>query len=145
MAVKPPLPTGHWSFLQPHWPPCSSPKTPSASAPQGPCPHPSLCLGCLIFPTQLSTWLPLISSCLCTISECLPFLAHLHPLSFSYSALFSGEHLSSSHIWRISLFVGLLSLSPPPTTIGLSSLSPGTFDSLVQSSPYRACHVVKVQ
>lgn len=42
----------------------------------------------------------------------MPFLAHLCPLSVSYSALFSPEYLQSSHIPAISSFIILLSVFP---------------------------------
>ena len=64
-------------------------------------------------------------------------------LSLSLTLLYFQESIYHHLTYHVFLCLLVCYLSPP--TIGLSSLSPGTFVSLVQSSSYRACHIVKVQ
>ena len=111
--IKTPLPVWPWSWLQPHRPPCSSPRTSRVPPSQSPHRHCFLCLGSPFSPTQISTRLTLIAAPLCTLSDAFPGPPVLSlPFSLSYRSLFHQSTYSSSHIPAISSFTFLLSVFP---------------------------------
>ena len=100
--IRTPLPV---SWLQPHRPPCSSPRTSRVPPSQSPCRHCFLCLGSPFSPTQISTWLTLIAAPLCTLSDAFPgpSVPSL-PFSLSHHSLF---HQSTYSHLTYQLFLHL--------------------------------------
>ena len=129
--IKTPLPVWPWSWLQPHRPPCSSPRTSRVPPSQSPHRHCFLCLGSPFSPTQISAWLTLIAAPLCTLSDAFPGPPVLS-LPFSLLPFFvSPEHLQFiSHTSYFFIYFFVICL--PYCT--LSSLSAEAFVVFVQRS-----------